>query len=82
MDLETNGNATLTVQPIELCKVTYRDHFAKFNVNWCVKCSILENGDELILMSLSYSFAIFECTALHERSHTSYLGELIMKPVS
>ena len=22
----------------------------KFDVNWCMKCSIIENGDELMLM--------------------------------
>ena len=47
---EADGHVVSTLEPIELCLALQRDLFVVFDVNKCVKCSILANRNELILM--------------------------------
>ena len=58
---------------IELSKASYLDIFAKFNVNWYVKCLIIENDGKLILMdSHAYSqprLRYFRLNAAYEHAH-------------
>ena len=58
-----NGHAASTRESIEFCKASYQGLFTKFDVNWSVKSSILENDDEL--MMLQYFRVCVLCEHVH-----------------
>ena len=48
---DADGHAASTLEQIELSESSYEDLFSKFDIQWYIKCLILENNDELMLMN-------------------------------